>query len=408
MRLYSLFNKKVFHIEPGLERIKAACDYLGNPEKNFRSVLISGTNGKGSTASFLESLLRHHGLKTGLFTSPHIIKENERWQINRKDIEDKTLETYINELKPVIKKFNLTYFEASTLIAFKYFSDENVDIAVLEVGLGGKWDSTNVVNPEVSIITNVSLDHTHLLGDSTEEISEEKLGIARKDKPLVIGSEQMEIISKAILKGIREIYHYPIGFSYKKKAFNRFDYFFKGKKLQNLEISLLGERQISNASTALTGFFIFSEKNGLEIQENSIREALKSTKWQGRMEVISYNPVIVVDGAHNEDAVIKTLKEIEEIFPNKRLISVYSGMRDKNWKKILNLISYKSEKVLTAEMSVSRGIKAEEFKKEGYETYKNINEAIKKAISLSDENSVILITGSLYFVGEALSSVVIK
>ncbi|RMD45227.1 MAG: bifunctional folylpolyglutamate synthase/dihydrofolate synthase [Aquificota bacterium] len=408
MKLFSLFNKKVFHIEPGLERIKAACEFIGNPEKNFRSVLISGTNGKGSTASFLESLFRHHGLKTGLFTSPHLIKENERWQINRKEIHDRTLEEYIYELKPVIERFNLTYFEASTLLAFKYFSDEHVDIAVLEVGLGGKWDSTNVVNPEISIITNVSLDHTHLLGNSTEEIAEEKLGIARKDKPLIIGSEQMEIISKAILKGIREIYHYPIGFSYKKKAFNRFDYFFKGKKLKNLEISLLGGRQISNASTALTGFFVYSDKKGINVEENKIREALKNAKWKGRMEIVSQKPLIIVDGAHNEDAIIKTLKEIEEIFPNKKLITVYSGMKDKDWKKILNIISYKSKKVLTAEMSVSRGIKAEEFEKEGYETYKNVNEAIKKAVYLSDENSVILITGSLYFVGEALSSIVIK
>ncbi len=402
MKLYKLFEKKVFHIEPGLERIKKACEEIGNPQDRFPSILISGTNGKGSTASFLESLFRNHGLKTGLFTSPHLVEENERWQVNRENIPDDILDIYINQLKPVIKKYNLTYFEASTLLAFKYFADKCVDIAVLEVGLGGRWDSTNIVYPEVSIITNVSLDHTHLLGDTTEKIAEEKLGIARKDKPLIIGSEQMEIISKAIMKGIREIYHYPIGFSYKKTGINSFDFFFKGKKIKDLQISMLGDRQIHNASTALAGFFVYVEKKGIDPDYQKIKKALKENRWHGRMEILEENPVVILDGAHNEDAVIKTIQEVEKIFPDKKFFIVYSGMRDKNWKKILNLLSYKGEVILT-ELPVSRGLKKEDFKDLNRPFIKDIKKAVEKAKEKAKkEKGIVLITGSLYLAGEVL------
>ncbi|MDQ7056292.1 MAG: Mur ligase family protein [Persephonella sp.] len=218
MKLFSLFNRKVFDIKSGLDRIRNALKDTGNLHRKYPSILISGTNGKGSTAAFLESLFRKHGFKTGLFTSPHLIEENERWQINRENISDLQLEEYIKELKPVIERYELSYFEASALIAFRYFADEDVNIAVLEVGLGGRWDATNVVYPEVSIITNVSLDHTHILGETTYEIAREKIGIARKDRPLVIGTQQIELISQAVINGIKEIYHYPVGFHYKIKT----------------------------------------------------------------------------------------------------------------------------------------------------------------------------------------------
>jgi dihydrofolate synthase/folylpolyglutamate synthase len=403
MKLYNLFNRKVFHIEPGLERIKKACEEIKNPQNNFESILISGTNGKGSVASYLESLFRKHGYKTGLFTSPHLVDENERWQINRKKIPDSTLEEYIKDLKPVIRKYNLTYFEASTLIAFKYFSDEGVDIAVLEVGLGGRWDATNIVEPEISVITNVSFDHIHLLGNSLEEIAREKLGIARKKRPLIIGSNQMEIISQAILKGIKEIYHYPINFYYKKIKTNMFGYFFKNYKLKDLEISMLGDRQVHNASTALTAFFVFLEKKKLNPDINAVKQALKENSWPGRMELIERNPPVVLDGAHNEEAVLKTLNEITALYPDRKLFIVYTGMKDKNWKKIVNILSQKGE-VLFTELSVSRGLKKEDFIKEGFnnvicDPLKAVNEAKEKA---KKEKGVVLITGSLYLVGEVL------
>lgn len=402
MKLYKLFNKKVFNIEPGLERVKSALEEIGNPHQDYPSILISGTNGKGSTAAFLESILRYHGLKTGMFTSPHLVEENERWQINRQNIPDDRLEEYIKQLKPVIEKYGLTYFEASTLLAFKYFSDEKIDIAVLEVGLGGRWDSTNVVYPEVSVITNVSLDHTHLLGDTLSKIASEKLGITRKDRPLVIGTEQMDLITQAVMKGIREIYHYPFGYTFKDKG-NRIDYMFQDIVIKDIKPSLLGKRQFFNLSAAITAFMLFARRNNIKIDTTQIKEAAENTYLPGRMQIISENPVIILDGAHNEEAIVETFKEISQLYPNKKIITVYSGMKDKEWKKILNLIKYKSAETIVTQIPVSRSITQEEIKDiEGIQFYPEIDEAIEKAKNITGKNSIILITGSLYLVGEVL------
>ena len=402
MKLYKLFNKKVFNIEPGLERIKVALEEIGNPHQDYPSILISGTNGKGSTAAFLESILRHHSLKTGMFTSPHLVEENERWQINRHNISDDRLEEYIRQLNPVIEKHNLTYFEASTLLAFKYFSDEKIDIAVLEVGLGGRWDATNVVYPEVSVITNVSLDHTHLLGDTISKIASEKLGIARKDRPLVIGTEQLDLITQAIMKGIREIYHYPMGYTFKDKG-NSIDYMFQDIVIKDVKPSLLGKRQFFNLSAAITAFILFARRNSIKIDTDLIREAAENTYLPGRMQIISENPVIILDGAHNEEAIVETFREVSQLFPDKKIITIYSGMKDKEWKKILNLIRYKSAETIVTKIPVSRSITQKEIKDiEGVRFYPEIDKAIEKVRNTADKNSIILITGSLYLVGEVL------
>ncbi|WP_293447524.1 folylpolyglutamate synthase/dihydrofolate synthase family protein [Persephonella sp.] len=400
MKLYKLFEKKVFKIQPDLERIKKALGEIGNPHLNFNSILISGSNGKGSTAAFLESILREHSLKTGLFTSPHIIDENERWQINRKNITDEKLEDYISQLKPIIKKYDLTYFEASTLIAFKYFSDEKVDVAVLEVGLGGRWDATNVVYPEVSIITNVSLDHTDLLGDTLDKIAYEKLGISRKDRPLVIGQDQIEIISQAVMKGVREIYHYPIGFTYQIKN-NKMSYSFKNYKIEDIKPSLLGKRQFLNCAAAITGFLLFAERNLIKTDEKKIKDAVSTTFLPARMQILSDDPLIVLDGAHNEDAVIKTFKEIEELFPSRKIITIYGGMKDKDWKKILGIITYRSKEVICTQIPVSRSLKKSDFPPE-LKFCENVKQAIDTAKSIYTSNSLILIIGSLYLSGEVL------
>ncbi|WP_457626423.1 bifunctional folylpolyglutamate synthase/dihydrofolate synthase [Persephonella sp.] len=402
MKLYKLFNKKVFHIKPELERVEKALEELGNPHKNFPSILISGTNGKGSTAAFLESILRHHGLKTGFFTSPHIVEENERWQINRKSISDKKLEQYIKLIEPLIKKYSLTYFEASAVVAFRYFSDEKVDVAVLEVGLGGRWDATNVVYPEVSIITNVSLDHTHILGDTTYKIAGEKVGIARKDRPLVIGEEQIELISQAVMKGVREIYHYPIGFTYHVEK-ESMRYTFRDLKIYDLKPSLLGNRQFSNAAAALTGFLLYAERKGVKVDTAKIKKAVSSTFLPARMQVVSEDPLIVLDGAHNEDAVIKTLKEIETLYPDRNVISVYGGMKDKDWKRIFSIINYRSRKTIASGIPVSRALDRSDFPEE-IPFFENVKDAVEYAKRLSSDKDLILIIGSLYLAGEFLKT----
>jgi dihydrofolate synthase/folylpolyglutamate synthase len=401
--LYDLFQKKVFNIEPGLERIKSALKELGYPEKNFKSILVAGTNGKGSTSSYLESLFRHYGYKTGLFTSPHLIRENERWQIDRKEIDDKKLQNYINELKPIIEKYNLTYFEACTLLAFKYFSDEKVDIAVVEVGLGGRWDSTNVLEPEISVITNVSFDHMHMLGNTLLDIAYEKTGITRQDKPAVIGRNQPEIIHWLKERKIKEYYVKDIDYFVKEIDFNKYDYKFKEHIFENLEISMLGKRQIENSSLALTTFLLFLDKNNQPVVENIIRKALYNTKWKGRMEIISKNPFIIIDGAHNEEGLIKTFQEIKEIFPNKKIFTIFSFMKDKYTEKMINIIKQNSDFYIATTMPFSRAMTVEDFKNVGIKNVKeNHLEAVKELKNSVDKDTIILITGSLYLIGETL------
>jgi dihydrofolate synthase/folylpolyglutamate synthase len=401
--LYDLFQKKVFNIEPGLERIKSALKEFSNPEKNFKSILVAGTNGKGSTSAYLESLFRHYGYKTGLFTSPHLIRENERWQIDRKEIDNKKLQNYINKLKPIIEKYNLTYFEACTLLAFKYFSDEKVDIVVVEVGLGGRWDSTNVLEPEISVITNVSFDHMHMLGNTLLDIAYEKTGITRQDKPAVIGRNQTEIIHWLKERKIKKYYIKDIDYFVKEIDFNKYDYKFKEHIFENLEISMLGKRQIENSSLALTTFLLFLDKNNQPIVENIIRKALYNTKWKGRMEIISKNPFIIIDGAHNEEGLIKTFQEIKEIFPNKKIFTIFSFMKDKNAEKMINIIRQNSDFYMATTMPFSRAMTAEDFKNAGIKNVKeNHLEAVKELKNSVDKDTIILITGSLYLIGEIL------
>jgi folylpolyglutamate synthase/dihydrofolate synthase len=401
--LYDLFQKKVFNIEPGLERIKSALKEFSNPEKNFKSILVAGTNGKGSTSAYLESLFRHYGYKTGLFTSPHLIRENERWQIDRKEIDDKKLQNYINELKPIIEKYNLTYFEACTLLAFKYFSDEKVDIAVVEVGLGGRWDSTNVLEPEISVITNVSFDHMHILGNTLLDIAYEKTGITRQDKPAVIGRNQPEIIHWLKERKIKEYYVKDIDYFVKEIDFNKYDYKFKKHIFENLEISMLGKRQLENSSLALTTFLLFLDKNNQPVVENIIRKALYNTKWKGRMEIISKNPFIIIDGAHNEEGLTKTFQEIKEIFPNKKIFTIFSFMKDKDTEKMINIIKQNSDFYIAITMPFSRAMTAEDFKNVGIKNVKeNHLEAVKELKNSVDKDTIILITGSLYLIGEIL------
>jgi len=404
LKLYELFKKKVFHIDLGLDRVKKALEDLDNPQEGFKSILISGTNGKGSTSAFLESLLRHSDFKVGLFTSPHLIDERERWQINRKYISQEELEIYINRIKPLIEKYNLTYFEASTVLAFLYFADKKVDFAVLEVGLGGRFDATNVVYPDISIITNVSLDHTHILGNTLEKIAFEKLGIGRNDRPLVIGSNQTELINQAKILGIRELYYLNRDFFYKsyiEDLIQKVDYKFKNLSISGIEIKLLGDRQANNLATALTSYILLMERLGKAIDLDLIRKAVFNTSWQGRMEIVSKNPLVIVDGAHNEDALQKSFKELKNLFPDKNIITFISFMKDKDFKKLMDIALKFSKDIFFVEMSFDRSLKLKELKKY-FPDIKILSIPDIQSNIHKDSNNIFFITGSLYFVGEVL------
>jgi dihydrofolate synthase/folylpolyglutamate synthase len=411
MKIYELYKNREFDIKVGLDRIKEALDYLGNPERAFKSVLISGTNGKGSTSAFLESLLRHHNLKTGLYTSPHLIRENERFQINRNEISDEELSNYVKLIEQIIDKFQLSYFEAITLTAFLYFKDNNVDIAVLEVGLGGRWDATNVVYPEVSVITNVSLDHTHILGDTIEKIAFEKLGITRKDRPLVIGRKQDEIIKQALDLGIKDIYYPPDNYQYRyylKDELTTIDYKFPkfDVNIKNIQSRLLGKRQAENIATALTTFLLLMNRLNRSYKTELIKEAIFNTSWKGRMEILSQKPLTIIDGAHNFDAIQQSIREIKELFPEKKIYLIYSSMKDKNWKEYIEFLKKETKNISFVEIPIERGLKSSElmYNFPDIRTFNSFNDAYSFISKEIDKDSLILILGSLYFIGDVLKN----
>ena len=335
--LWELYKGKDFDVKPTLERIRKACEYLGNPQNKYPSILVGGTNGKGSTCAFTESILRKHGLKTGWFVSPHLISENERWRINAKEISEEKLKYYVKELKPLFEKFELTYFEAATLIAVRYFADEEVDVAVFEVGMGGRWDATKVSNPTVVAITNVERDHTRWLGKNVYEIAEDKLHLYRKGIPLVIGSARFPLYAKAIEMNIKDTIVAGLDYEYYGKVEREqmllLNYSYRDISFSNLKLSLFGKWQIDNAANALT---ISREFLG-NLNEEKVREALKTTKWEGRMEILRSKPLLMVDASHNPYAVAKVIKEVRKHFPEIKI--AFSSLAGKEWQLSLEIIS---------------------------------------------------------------------
>ncbi|NPA32480.1 MAG: bifunctional folylpolyglutamate synthase/dihydrofolate synthase, partial [Aquificae bacterium] len=283
--LWELYKGRDFDIKPTLERIRRACEYIGNPQERYPALLVGGTNGKGSTCAFSERILREHGLKTGWFVSPHLLEETERWRINGVPIDNETLGDYVRELKGVFERFSLTYFEAATLIAVKYFADAGVDCAVFEVGMGGRWDATKVVNARAVGITNVERDHTRWLGDTVEKIAREKLQLYKKGVPLVLGSARFPLYPLALEMGLEGLVVAGIDYEYwgrVERSRTVLSFYDGPVSLRDAELSLWGKWQIDNASLAITLTSLFLGR----LNPEGVFRALRDTRWEGRFEVL--------------------------------------------------------------------------------------------------------------------------
>ena len=398
--LWELYKGKDFDVKPTLERIQKACEYLGNPQEKYPSILVGGTNGKGSTCAFTESILRKHGLKTGWFVSPHLMSENERWRINAREISEEKLRDYVKELKPLFEKFELTYFEAATLIAVKYFADEQVDVGVFEVGMGGRWDATKVVNPKVVAITNVERDHTRWLGKNVYEIAEDKLHLYREGAPLVLGSARFPLYAKAREMNLKNLIVAGLDYEYYGEV-NREgtilrNYSYKNVSFQNIKLSLFGKWQIDNASNAIT---LCKEFMGF-LEEKKVKEALQTTKWEGRMEILRSKPLLMIDASHNPYAVAKVIKEVKKHFPEIRI--AFSGLVGKEWQLSLEIISRYFHEIFIIPINYYRAENPQNIanyaKKLGLKT-----EIIspEKAVNFPQD---LLILGSIYLISDIKKS----
>ena len=367
---------------------------LNHPERDFKSIHIAGTNGKGSTSHMIASILQEAGYKVGLYTSPHLKDFRERIKINGKEVSKQFVIGFINRNKSFFNQNSLSFFEMTVGMAFDYFSKQKVDIAVIEVGMGGRLDSTNVITPEVSVITNIGLDHVQFLGNRLEAIASEKAGIIKPNIPVVIGETQNE--TTAVFKN-----------SAKK---NKAKIVFADQQRTNLyQSDLTGSYQSKNIVTVINAIKEL-QKKGFIIKENHIKIGLlnvvKNTGLMGRWQIMQTNPKVVCDTGHNKDGLKYVMKQLStEVF--NRLHIVFGVVNDKDLTSIIDLLPKKATYYF-CKPNLPRGLDAQELKKtlnafglKG-EAYNSVNEAYKRALHEASSNDFIFIGGSTFVVAEII------
>ena len=383
--LYSLDRKKGSKL--GLGNIKNLLKKIGNPEKNLKCVHVAGTNGKGSVCAMVYSILQKAGHKVGMYTSPHLEDFRDRFLINNKKISKNDIVRYFLKVKKFIDE--QTFFEVITAMAFLYFNEKKVDFLVLEVGLGGRLDATNVVNPLVSVITNVDIEHTDFLGKKIEKIAYEKAGIIKEDIPVVTGAKSKPLL---IIKKICK---------------KRNSQLFVNKKYKNLKLNLNGTFQLENASVAVKAI-VLNQYYQLKISKKNIKNGLKNINWPGRFDFIKKN--ILVDCAHNPaalKALVKELTNLKKEKKYKKLILIIGILSDKDIKKMVEIIEPFSDKIIITKPENPRSeepiiIKKFVKNKNQVKIIKNIKNAVKYAEKIVEKKDLILVTGSCFVVGEVM------
>lgn len=396
-----------FFCKPGLDRVRELCEAMGNPQKDLRFIHVAGTNGKGSVCSMLSSVLQAAGYRVGLYTSPFVRVFNERMRVNGESIPDRTLVRLTERAKGFAEKMadRPTEFELITAIAFEYFKEEGCDVVVLEVGMGGRHDATNIIDsPLLSIITGVSIDHTAFLGDTVEKIASEKAGIIKEKAPVLFGGENSvaEAVVEAEAKKIQTILYKVDHNSLSVKEISLDGTVFNYRKRENIKISLLGYYQPRNAATVLDAIDILRE-NGLSVSEAAIYEGLEKAKWQARFEIIGREPLFIFDGAHNPEGVAAAVKSIKGYFGDKRVVIISGVLRDKDYNSIAVSISQVASAVYTITPDNPRALSAVEYAEiyssRGIKSLPcdSIIDALKKAkVEARSTDTALLCLGSLY------------
>lgn len=405
-----------------LERISRLLAHLGDPHRRLKVVHVAGSKGKGSTAALIASILTHAGYKTGLFTQPHLITPRERCRINSRLISEAEFAEYVDRLKPSIEAMTelesigrVSFFEIYTALAFTYFADNAVDFAVIEVGLGGRLDATNVVDPLVSVITPISLEHTAILGDTHEAIAKEKAEIIKPNRPVILAPQLPE--AQAVFEAVAADRDAPMDEVGRDIHLKRKDRSINGQTLdlttplvsyRDLFLPLLGEHQAFNAATAV-GCIERIRQEGYKVSQTSIYNGLKEVRWAGRMQVVGRSPVILLDGAHSPTSAEALCKAIREVFHYRRLILVVGLMRDKDLQAIGKVLCPFADEIITTQaFDNPRVTPAEEivgaWSEIGtiFHVCPNVREAIPLAQSIAATSDLICIAGSIYIVGEAM------
>lgn len=408
-----------FGIKLGLDKIRNILSLLGDPHKKYPSILIAGTNGKGSVACFVANTLKQAGYKVGLYTSPHLVRVEERIQINGKPISARIFNNLCIEIMNLCVKLPVemqpTYFEALTAMAFEYFAREKIDVCVCEVGMGGRFDATNVLEPVVEIITPVSFDHMEYLGNSIEEIASEKAGIIKQNSVLVCG-KQMDDALKVIKRVCREKntkgYFYEKDF-FARNIFSKFPYeqrfnFIGTENIKNLSIKLFGKHQIHNAAVAVQALLLLRKK-GFNISDATLAKGLESAIWPARFQPVMDKPLVIIDGGHNIDGINSLKKALKEYFPGKKFVFLVGILKDKKWEKMLKILSRIGERFILTRPDSPRSISPdllatrlkEYFPEHCIEVIDDVKLAFERLIKIKG-NQPRIVCGSLYLAGDVL------
>lgn len=394
----------------GLSRITQLLERLGNPHKNVKFIHVTGTNGKGSVTKMLSCILNAQGYKTGLFSSPFVTRVNESIQLDGSEISDSEFAELIGDIMPVAEAMNEppTEFEITTAAAFEYFSKKNCDVAVIECGLGGDMDSTNVIEaPLLSVITNVEADHSAFLGDTIAEIASHKAGIIKKGCPVLFGGNSMEalevISEKAINSKIFTVDYSNLSNISCTLSGSTFNF---GE--QNFSLSMLGIYQPYNAAIAISAVEIL-RKNGLDISNKAVYEGLKSARLNGRFELIKENPIVIFDGSHNPHGVNAAIESIKNYFDGK-VVLLMGVMADKEYPEMVKTLSEVAAKAFTVKPKNPRALDsmllADEFIRNGVdaEFSTELSAGVEKALTYAEKHQLPLIAlGSLYMYSEFMN-----
>ena len=387
--MYQRQGKTAF--KKDLTNISAFCDVLKNPQNKFASIHVGGTNGKGSTSHIISSILQEAGYKVGLYTSPHLKNFTERIRINGEEVSRNFVVDFITKNKHFLETQQLSFFEMTVGLAFAYFAEQNVDIAIIEVGLGGRLDSTNIIHPEVAVITNIGYDHMQFLGDTLPEIAAEKAGIIKQNTPIIIGEKQDAVVDVFI----------------KKATQMNADIYFASDKQYDYKSDLLGSYQEKNMSTAIHAVkllkdYVISESHII----NGLKNVVQNTNFKGRWQILQHKPLVICDTAHNKEGLSYVMNQLASLSFDK-LHMVLGVVNDKKLDDILTLFPIKATYYF-CKPNIPRGLNevdlqstAENFHLVG-DTYGSVHEAYLKAISDAEIDDVVFVGGSTFVVAEVV------
>jgi len=410
-----LLRLELFGMKLGLDNISRILSFLNNPHKSYPTIHIAGTNGKGSTAAIMESILANSGYRIGLYTSPHLVDFRERIRINGRLIDQKYITDFFTDVQDKFAAINPTFFEAVTALAFTYFRDEKVDLAVIETGLGGRFDATNVIAPVVSVITNIDKEHTQHLGKEISQIAFEKAGIIKNGVPVVTAAGHIDarrIIRqtckqrKSNLISIFDETQWVIQDISERNT--EMDIFTRSQKYYNLRLALPGRHQLENA---ICGIVAAEQAESLNIKLTPTGAVLgfRDVKWPGRLQRIEKSPEVILDVAHNPAAMKRLYEYFKEFYAGRYIIAVFGILADKDSNRMLTELGRFADVMIITKPMTERAADPEKLARQAshltsnFQVIPHVRDAVKTAIESARPEDVILITGSHYTVGEAMS-----